>query len=109
MDAGSSSDTDGSAVSSSSAGTRRDTSTFTPTSKKPRYACTFHPDLNQFTWGKVSMKGPSFAYCKICSCNISVVYGGNKDLNKHEQTAIYRAGSGSVAASTSMTLYFHKP
>ena len=73
------------------------------------YACIFHPDSKQFTWAKVSRKGPTFAYCTICSRNISVAYGGNKDLNKHEQTAVHRAGSRSVAGSTSITSYFHKP
>ena len=58
-------------------GTGSDTSTTcTPTLKKPRYACRFHPDSNQFTWAKVSRKGPSFAYCTTCSRNISVAYGG---------------------------------
>lgn len=30
--------------------------------KRFRYACTFRPNSNTFTWAKVSMKGPSFAY-----------------------------------------------
>ena len=73
--------------------TASDTSTCTLRSKKPRYACIFHPDSNQFTWARVLSKGPSFAYCTICSCNINVVYGGKKDLNKYGQT---HAGSRGV-------------
>ena len=88
-------------------GTGSDTSTTcTPTLKKPRYACRFHPDSNQFTWAKVSRKGPSFAYCTTCSRNISVAYGGNKDLSKHERTDVHQAGSRSVAGVSSITSYF---
>ena len=91
-------------------GTGSDTSTTcTPTLKKPRYACRFHPNSNQFTWAKVSRKGPSFAYCTTCSRNISVAYGGNKDLSKHERTDVHQAGSRSVAGVSSITSYFQKP
>ena len=56
--------------------------------KRSRYACAFRPDSNTYTWAKVSRKGPSFAYCTLCSRDVSVAYGGTKDLRKHEQTAI---------------------
>ena len=53
--------------------------------KRSRYACTFRPDSSTYTWAKVSRKGPSFAYCSLCSHDVSVAYGGTKDLRKHEQ------------------------
>ena len=53
--------------------------------KRSRYACTFRPDSSTYTWAKVSRKGPSFAYCSLCCRDVSVAYGGTKDLRKHEQ------------------------
>ena len=76
-----------------------------PCAKRPRYACTFHPESNTFPWAKVSRKGPSYAFCKICSRDISVAYGGNKDLHKHELTAVHQGGSRSVAGTLPLTTF----
>ena len=75
--------------------------------KRARYACTFHPETNTFKWAKVSKKGPSFAFCNLCSRNISVAYGGSKDLRKHEMTAVHQTASKSAHTSNSLTDYFH--
>ena len=82
---------------------------YRPCTKKPRYACTFHPNSNTFSWAKVSRKGPSYAFCTICSRDISVAYGGTKDLHKHEQTAVHQGGSRSVASTLPLTTFFNKP
>ena len=76
--------------------------------KKARYACTFHPDSCQFSWTKLLRKGPLCAYCMMCSHHISVPYGGNKDLGRHEQTAVNQSNfSTSVAGTSSITTFFH--
>ena len=79
-----------------------------PALKRPRYACTFHVDA-RFPWAKVSKKGPTFAYCTVCSRDISVAYGGTKDLHKHENRAVHSSGSQSVANTSSITSYFKQP
>lgn len=80
-----------------------------PAKKKARYACTFTPDFTRFPWAKVSRKGPSFAYCGVCSRDISVAYGGTKDLYKHENRRVHKYVSGSVAGTSSITSYFNQP
>ena len=74
--------------------------------KKPRYSCTFHPDSNKFTWAIVSRKGPTYARCTVCNRDVSVAYGGTKDLRKHEQTRVHQAVQKSQSGSTSLTSYF---
>ena len=75
--------------------------------KKAKYACSFHPESNKFRWAKVSKKGPSFALCTICSRDVSVAYGGIKDLKRHELTEVHQSASRSVKATHSLTSYFH--
>ena len=77
--------------------------------KRARYACTFTLDSTRFPWAKVSRKGPSFAYCCVCSRDISVAYGGTKDLCKHESRAVHKQGCRSVAGTSSLTSYFNQP
>jgi hypothetical protein len=74
--------------------------------KRPWYACTFRPESNSFEWAKISKKGPSYAYCTVCSRNVSVAYGGRKDLKKHELTSVHQAASASVTSTHSLTSYF---
>ena len=73
--------------------------------KKAKYACSFHPESNKFRWAKVLKKGPSFALCTVCSRDVSVVYGGMKDLKRHELTKVHQSVSRSVKHS--LTSYFH--
>ena len=54
----------------------------------------------------MSRKGPSFAYCTLCSYDVSIAYGGTKDLRKHEQTALHQSASRSVAGTSSPKTYF---
>ena len=76
-------------------------------SKQARYACSFHPgESNPFDWATASKKGPYYAYCTLCSRNVSVAYGGLKDLKKHEQTGVHQSASKSVRGSGSITTYF---
>ena len=77
--------------------------------KRARYACTFNPDSTRFPWAKVSRKGPTFAYCSVCSRDISVAYGGTKDLCKHENRAVHTSGTRSVACTSALTSYFNQP
>ena len=74
--------------------------------KRPKYACTFRPGNNSFPWAKVSRKGPSYALCTVCSRDISVAYGGMKDLRKHEQTKLHKSSSSSISASSSLSTFF---
>ena len=64
-----------------------------PLKKKARYACTFYPGSNKFCWAVKSKKGPTFAFCKLCHRDISVAYGGSKDLKKHELTSSLNSNS----------------
>lgn len=75
------------------------------TPKRSRYACTFHPD-SSYSWAKVSRKGPSFAFCNVCSRDVSVAYGGRKDLRKHEQTTVHQSAGKSVTGTSSLKTYF---
>ena len=59
--------------------------------------CTFNPP-----WAR---KGPTFAYCSVCSRDISVAYGGTKDLYKHENRAVHKSGTRSVARTSALTSY----
>ena len=77
--------------------------------KRARYSCTFNPDSTRFPWAKVSRKGPTFAYCGVCSRDISVAYGGTKDLCKHENRAVHTSGTRSVACTSALTSYFNQP
>ena len=79
-----------------------------PCVKEARYECTFQPDSNKFAWARVSRKGPSFAFCTICSRDVSVAYGGTKDLHRHEQTAVHEAGNCSVDGTLPLTSLFSK-
>ena len=85
------SDTDGSCSSSVEDTTSTDDYV---SMKRPRYACTFRPDTNTFEWAKVLKKGASYAYCTVCSCNVSVAYG------------VHQAASVSVRSTRSLTSYF---
>ena len=76
------------------------------TRKRARYSCTFRPESNSFKWAKSSRKGPSFAFCTVCSCDISVAYGGKKDLKRHELTGVHQSAGMSVKATRSLTGYF---
>ena len=80
-----------------------------PCVKKARYAYTFHPESSKFAWAKVSRKGLSFAFCTVYSRDISVSYGGTKDLHRHEQTAAHQGRSRSVAGRLPLTCFFCKP
>ena len=73
--------------------------------KKPRYSCTFHPESNTYDWARVSQKGPSYAFCSLCKRDISVAYGGQKDLRKHEATTIHMSASRAVCTSGSLRDY----
>ena len=75
-------------------------------SEKPKYSCTFHPESNKFTWAIVSRKGPSYARCTVCNRDVSVAYGGTKDLRKHEQTRVHQAMQKSQSGVSSLTSYF---
>ena len=104
--------TPGSSTESSAAGTDEtasEASNETLSMKKPRYACTFHPESNKYAWAKVSRKGPSFAFCTVCLRDISVAYGGTKDLHRHEQTAVHRDGDRSIVGTLPLTTFFSKP
>ena len=76
------------------------------TIKRARYACSFHPESNTCDWATVSTKGSSYAYCKLCSRNVSVAYGGMKDLRKHEATGVHQSASKNVKGTSSITTYF---
>ena len=80
-----------------------------PCAKKTRYACTFNPESSKYAWARVSRKGPSFAFCTVCSRDISVAYGGTKDLHRHEQTAVHLGGNRSVAGTLPLISFFSKP
>ena len=69
--------------------------------KKPRYSCTFHPESSKFTWPIVSRKGPTYARCTVCNRDVSVAYGGTKDLRKHEQTRVHQEMQKSQSGVTS--------
>ena len=69
--------------------------------KRPRYSCTFHSESNKFTRAIVSRKGPTYARCTVCNCDVSVAYGGTKDLRKHEQTRVHQAFQKSQSGATS--------
>ena len=97
------SDTDGSCSSSVEDTTSTDDYV---SMKRPRYACTFRPDTNTFEWAKVLKKGASYAYCTVCSRNVSVAYGGRKDMKKHELTSVHQAASVSMRSTRSLTSYF---
>ena len=75
--------------------------------KKARYTCSFRPASNTFKWTRVSKKGTSFAFCTVCSRDVSVAYGGIKDLKKHELTNVHQAASRSTGATNSLTTNFH--
>ena len=72
-----------------------------PIRKKPRYTCTFHPESNTYDWARVSRKGPSYAFCSLCKRDISVAYGGQKDLRRHKATALHTSASTAVRTSAS--------
>ena len=74
--------------------------------KKPRYSCTFHPESSKFTWAIVSRKGPTYARCTVCNRDVSVAYGGTKDLRKHEQTRVHQEMQKSQSGVSSLTSYF---
>ena len=74
--------------------------------KRPRYSCTFHSESNKFTWAIAARKGPAYARCTVCNRNVSVAYGGTKDLRKHEQTRVHQAIQKSQRGATSLTSYF---
>ena len=74
--------------------------------KRQRYSCTFHPESNQFAWAVVSRKGPTYARCMVCNRDISVAYGGTKDLKKHEQTQVHQSVQKSQSGTSSLTSYF---
>ena len=76
------------------------------TTKRARYACSFHPESNTCDWATVSTKGSSYACCKLCSRNVSVAYGGMKDLRKHEATGVHQSASKNVKGTNSITTYF---
>ncbi|KAL6459468.1 hypothetical protein MHYP_G00329400 [Metynnis hypsauchen] len=38
------------------------------------------------------MKGHSYSFCKICSCDFSVSHGGRNDVRQHEQSAKHKRG-----------------
>ena len=104
---------DGSSLSSSSHNETESSSSVEETSeddevtrKRARYACTFRPESNSFKWAKSSRKGPSFAFCTVCSRDISIAYVGNKDLKRHELTSVHQSASTSVKATRSLTAYF---
>ena len=104
---------DGSSLSSSSHNETESSSSEDETSeddevtrKRARYSCTFRPESNSFKWAKSSRKGPSFAFCTVCSRDISVAYGGKKDLKRHELTGVHQSASMSVKATRSLTGYF---
>ena len=92
-------------ASSSSAVTTGSSAQFSEELKKrPRYSCTFHPESNKFTRATVSRKGPTYARCTVCNRDVSVAYGGTKDLRKHEQTRIHQAVKNSQSGATSLSL-----
>ena len=70
--------------------------------KKPRYMCTFHPESNTYDWARVSRKGPSYAFCSFCKRDISVAYGGQKDLRRHEATTLHTSARTAVRSSASL-------
>ena len=61
--------------------------------KRARYACTFKPKSNTFEWTRRIVR-LHFGH------DISITYGGMKDLKKHESTAIHKSSS----VGTSCTL-----
>ena len=70
-------------ASSSSAVTTGSSAQFSEEPKKrPRYSCTFHPESNKFTWATVSRKR-----CTVCNRDVSVAYGGTKDLETTSRLA----------------------
>ena len=73
--------------------------------KKPRYSCSFHPELNMFAWARVSRKGPLYAFCTLCKRDISIAYGGQKDLRKHEGTNLHLSATRAVCTSGSLRNY----
>lgn len=75
--------------------------------KKPRYSCTFRPS-SKFPWAICSDKGDSYALCKICRRDMSVAYGGFRDLIKHENTALHKSRSGDVSTSASISSFINK-
>lgn len=77
-----------------------------PAPKKSKYACSFRPGSNSYPWATVSRKGPSYALCRVCSHDISVAYGGTKDLRRHEQTNLHKVSCKSVNSSSSLTTFF---
>ena len=40
---------------------------------------------------RMSKNGPSFAFCTLCSCDVSLAYGGTKDVRKHELTSLHQS------------------
>lgn len=77
-----------------------------PRPKRSKYACSFRPGSNSYSWATVSRKGPSYALCTVCSRDVSVAYGGTKDLRRHEQTNLHRASSKSINTSSSLATFF---
>ena len=69
------------------------------------YTRTFHPESNTYDWARVSRKGPSYAFCSLCKRDISVAYGGQKDLRKHEATTVHMPASRAVCTSASLRDY----
>jgi hypothetical protein len=73
--------------------------------KRPRYSCQFHPEANKFKWARASSKGSCYAHCISCNRDVSIAYGGTKDLRRHEQTNVHQAAHKSSIGVPSLTSY----
>ncbi|KAL6476210.1 hypothetical protein MHYP_G00147090 [Metynnis hypsauchen] len=61
--------------------------------KKAKRTCKYLDEWDwEFTFLKRSMKGHSYSFCKICSCDFSVSHGGRNDVRQHEQSAKHKRG-----------------
>ena len=56
--------------------------------------------------GQSYLKKARHLHSVLCSRDVSVAYGGMKDLKKHELTSVHQSASRSVKSASALTAYF---
>lgn len=60
------------------------------------------------TWLARSTKGDNFAYCKLCSTDLSIATGGKNDIYKHSKTAKHQNATPSISQQSMSSFVYKK-
>ncbi|XP_041978531.1 uncharacterized protein LOC121735744 isoform X1 [Aricia agestis] len=74
--------------------------------KKKKYSVSYKPDWEKDDlfegWLSKSNKGPDFAYCKVCSCDINITRGGKNDIKRHKETKKHESNKLKIRGQQSL-------